>query len=356
MKNTLHPLFFLQLVLILVYSCNDRSAKSSDHESRTGVSLNAETYHFPASARAEKFDIKNLQQNLPDSLDAALINYGYELMVNTSRIVGPHVADTAMRYAGNNLACVNCHLSGGTKTYSASWVGVMTRYPKYRNKNGKVNDMEMRVNGCFQRSMNGRPLPRDSREMRAIIAYYSWLSSDTSLNSKPEYKGYVDYKSPHRAADTTQGRRLFMQHCYVCHGSYGEGLLFDRADTSRGYIYPQLWGNDTYNIGAGMAKMETFAAFVKGNMPYGVLGEKPHLTDAEAYDIAGYVNMQQRPVPPGLDGDFPDRSTKGADVPYGPYIDPYPPLQHRIGPLQPIKAWYKELKKDKPDDTSGHEL
>ena len=47
----------------------------------------------------------------------------------------------------------------------------------------------------------------------------------------------------------------------------------------------------------------------------------------------------------GLDRDYPDRSTKPVDNPYGPFADDFPLEQHRFGPFQPIEAHYKALKK-----------
>lgn len=334
---------FLAIVISLV-SCKN---ETSDYV--TAQNYTAETTTFPSDSLAIQFAMKGMESRLPDSLDAAMVRYGYNILTNTSKYVGPDVADTSMRYAGNNLACVNCHIAGGTKAYAGSWIGVMDRYPTFRSKNGKINDIHMRVDGCFKRSMNGIPLPKDSKEMGAIVEYFKWLSTDTLVNKMPQYKGFLKIDLPHRAADTVRGKRLFNSYCYICHGTDGKGVLFDKNNLAEGYLYPQLWGEDTYNIGAGMAKLGSFAGFIKANMPYGVEFDKPHLTDEEAYDIAGYVNMQYRPTPPHLDDDYPDKSKKGVDVPYGPYDDPFPEIQHRIGPFQPIDDYYKLRKENEPD-------
>lgn len=330
------PIFF-------IVSCSNK-----EQASYTPISHNftAETINFTNDSLVEKFNIENLKNISTDSLNKDLIQYGYDVLTNTSKYVGPNAKDPNKRYAGNNLACVNCHLAGGTKAYGGSWIGVMDRYPKFRGKNGKVNDIFMRISGCFHRSMNGVAPPNDSKEMKAIVEYYKWISSDSTLNKMPQYKGYLSINPPDREADTIKGKNLFMNYCYVCHGTNGKGVLYDDNDLSQGYIYPQLWGEDTYNIGAGMAKIETFAGFIKGNMPYGAEFDLPQLTDEDAYNIAGYVNMQYRPTPPGLENDFPNKTKKGADVPYGPYVDPFPRIQHRIGPLQPIKEYYNQLKKE----------
>lgn len=58
-------------------------------------------------------------KDIPDNKYGDLVKYGRELIVNTSKYIGPEVDDPAMRFAGNNNHCQNCHLDAGTKAYSA---------------------------------------------------------------------------------------------------------------------------------------------------------------------------------------------------------------------------------------------
>jgi len=39
-----------------------------------------------------------------------------------------------------------------------------------------IDSLQERVNDCFQRSMNGKALAYDSKEMNAILMYMQWLS------------------------------------------------------------------------------------------------------------------------------------------------------------------------------------
>ena len=103
-----------------------------------------------------------------------------------------------------------------------------------------------------------------------------------------------------------------------------------------------LWGNDTNNNGAGMTRLLTAASFIKYNMPFGVSHENPTLTDDEAYDVAAYMNQQQRPEKATLSADFPDRLKKPMSTPYGPYSDPFSAEQHQLGPFGPIADYYKK--------------
>ena len=40
--------------------------------------------------------------------------------------------------------------------------------------------------------------------------------------------------------------------------------------------------------------------------------------------------------------DYPDKMRKPVDSPYPPWADTFPAEQHRLGPFQPIEAFYKK--------------
>ena len=76
------------------------------------------------------------------------------------------------------------------------------------------------------------------------------------------------------------------------------------------------------------------------------LGEAT-LSDNEAFDVAAFIIAQPRPALVNLDRDYPDLTTKPVDNPYGPFADPFPIEQHRVGPYAPIEAYYRSLKTTK---------
>jgi thiosulfate dehydrogenase len=49
--------------------------------------------------------------------------------------------------------------------------------------------MEDRINGCFRRSMNGKPLPPDSDDMKAMVAYFDWMKGNTRKEDKVPGRG-----------------------------------------------------------------------------------------------------------------------------------------------------------------------
>lgn len=123
----------------------------------------------------------------PPAADAGLVTYGKELIAATSTLIGPDVDDPAMRFSGSNLDCASCHLDAGTRPFASPYAGVVEEFPKYRGREGKVVPVESRVNGCMVRSMNGKPLPNEGREMKAIIAYMTSLSRASDPNRPPVY-------------------------------------------------------------------------------------------------------------------------------------------------------------------------
>ena len=277
---------------------------------------------------------------VPDDAFGKLVKYGHALVTDTANQIGPAVHDPAMRFSGNNLTCQNCHLNGGAQPYAMPLVGIWGQFPQYRGREGAVGTLEDRVNGCMQRSMNGRSLALDSREMKAYLAYMKWLSTGVPDGAKLVGAGTLSIKEPGRAADLHHGAQVYAQNCAACHGENGQG---QRADTGAGYQFPPLWGADSYNNGAGMSRLLTAAAFAEHTMPLGTTFDKPVLTDDEAYDVAGYINSQSRPQKADLEKDFPNRLQKPVDAPYGPYVDGFGAEQHKFGPYAPIRAKLKEL-------------
>jgi len=191
-----------------------------------------------------------------------------------------------------------------------------------------------------KRSMNGHALSLESREMRAFSPYMRWLSTGVPDGAKLVGAGTLQIKEPARAADPGRGAETCAQVCAACHGADGLG---QRAQNGHGYQFPPLWGQDSYNNGAGMSRLLTVAAYAMHNMPLGTTFNAPVLTDEQAYDVAGYIVMRDRPKKGNLDEDFPIRLQKPIDTPYGPYADGFLAEQHLLGPFGPIRAKVKEL-------------
>lgn len=276
---------------------------------------------------------------------AATAEYGQRLLRDTGAYLGPNHDNPDMRYSGTNMACASCHIDTGTRPGTLNLLQAAIKYPRPSGRDGRVGDLRDRINGCMQRSMNGKPLPRDSIEMMAMERYilglgeqYGAMSETNRALTEPP-----SFAEPDRAANVTAGESVFLDRCQVCHGADGAGLRAT-GKPEDGYVFPPLWGPDSYNNGAGMTRVLTAANFIKARMPFG----QPDLTDDEAFDVAAYINSHPRPIKSNLDVDYPDRTMKRIDSPYPPYADPFPQEQHRLGPFKPIREYYKNLKKESP--------
>lgn len=200
---------------------------------------------------------------------------------------------------GNDLNCSSCHLNAGTVADGSPYVGVSAFFPGYAPRAGKTISMADRTNGCFRRSMHGSPLAVDGPEMKAMLAYFDWMRGATRPEDKVEGRG-VGKIDMSLKPNLDNGRKVYDAQCVACHGANGEGV----RDAQGRVVYPALWGERSFNIGAGMARTYTAAAFVKRNMPVGMRDKFPlgqgGLSDQEALDVAEYFSHMPRP-------DFPDK-------------------------------------------------
>jgi len=281
---------------------------------------------------------------LPDDVFGRSVRRGRDLIAKTSSLIGPDAPDPAMRYAGNGLDCQSCHLQAGTQRFALPLAGIWGVFPLYIARENEVRTLEERINGCLERSMNGRALPVGRPEMKAMLSYISFISSSERVGKSLDGRGAPPLPLPEKASDPTHGRQVFNNTCAACHGPDGQGQRLETAEveaTGRRYRFPPLWGTDSYNDGAGMARGITGAQFVHANMPLGTTFEAPSLSVADAFDVIAYINEQTRPHKSGLEADFPDRSRKPVDATYPPFVGPFTPEQHRLGPWPPIQAWMK---------------
>jgi thiosulfate dehydrogenase len=177
-----------------------------------------------------------------------------------------------------------------------------------------------------------------------MLAYIRFISAGVPTGRSAEGRATPPLPLPTAASDRTHGAQVFAETCAVCHQPDGQGKRWGPEDAAQRhrYQFPPLWGPDSYNDGAGMARPITAANFIRANMPFGVDFEHPVLNAQDAFDVAVFVNSQQRPHRSGNEQDYPDRSLKPADATFPPFLGPFPPSQHLTGPWQPIQQWLKD--------------
>ena len=334
MRNRIQSSWFAiiaTLILIIIFS-----VKAIQRERRTYL-LKESSYLGKGVWEAPSL----FTDQLTKGEERALIIYGEDLIANTAKYLGPK---GIVAQQSNGMNCQNCHLDAGKRIWGNNFGAVYSTYPRYRERSGSIENIYKRVNDCFERSLNGKPLDTNSKEMKAIYAYIKWLGKDVPKGEKPygSALGKIEYLE--RAADPARGKAVYIQYCQSCHGVNGEGQL---NPDSVGYGTPPLWGKHSYNDGAGLFRLSSFAFFVKNNMPFKLATpESPVLTNEEAWDVAAFVNSQPRPHK-DQQNDWPDVSKKPADFPFGPYADSFTQQQHKYGPYKPIDQWRRLNQKNK---------
>lgn len=302
--SSLSILFFL----ILVFGCSS----NNNRKQITTVSWKApDTSTIPAGKAGD------------------MIRYGRDLLSNTAKYFGPQ---GSIAQISNGMNCQNCHLEGGSRLFGNNYGSFISSYPKLSNRSGKVTPASARISECFERSLNGKAPDTSGKEVQAMLAYMKWIGKDVKKGQKLFGSATIKPTFMARAADPAKGETIFILKCQSCHGKNGAGQL---ATDKKTYTYPPLWGDHSYNNGAGMYRIINLAGFVKNNMPFGVTYKNPQLTDEEAYDVAAFINSRPRP---GRDqrADWPALKTKPIDFPFGPYADGFSEKQHKYGPFKPI--------------------
>ena len=214
---------------------------------------------------------------------------------------------------GDALNCTSCHLNGGTLAKASPFFGLTAQFPSFSPRAGRVITMEERLNGCFKRSMNGAPLAKDSKEMQAMVAYMEWMKGDARMGDKIKGRGMAKVAMT-LVPDPANGEKVYKAQCAVCHGEHGEGQK--RGDK---WIFPPLWGGNSFNVGAGIARTYKAANFVKANMPIAhgnnFAQGQGGLSDQDVVDVAGYFTHQPRPDFADKANDWP-KGNKPADARY----------------------------------------
>jgi len=292
-----------------VYSRAEMEAARKNHKAdflgeRPRVPVGADGYYIPPS-----------EADIPDGPQGDAIRRGRDIFLDTGTYVKDHV--------GNQMACVNCHLDAGRRENSAPMWAAYGAYPAYRSKTKSISTLEDRIMGCFTYSMNaqgspsGVPPEAGSDVYRDVITYMAWLANGAPAGEKLPGALYPKVPKPADGYDIQRGMAVYQQNCALCHGANGQGTTNAEGDVR----FPPLWGAESYNWGAGMARINTAAGFIKANMPFG----KPYsLTDQEAWDVAAYINSHERPKDPRQTGTVAEAAQTfhaGDEIFYGKTID-----------------------------------
>lgn len=244
-------------------------------------------------------------QGLDDSKLSNEIRLGYRIFTNTP--------GEAPQFAPGRGSCNNCHLNGGQRERALPLVDVVGMFPEYNRRAGRLISLGDRVVDCFLRSQNatGRLAPGavsrgdaalptpNSREVLAVSAYLTWISRGAQVGKNPSWRGQNNISAegliPVDKIDRQRGEQLYTEKCVSCHGADGQGVAV--GDKKAG----PLWGDSSWNDGAGAARIYTLAGIIRYAMPYLDPGS---LSEQDAQEIAAFINSKPRPAYPFKDLDY----------------------------------------------------
>lgn len=269
-KNHILALFAVIIIALVVSACS----QDVDYKSQA-----EKDFDYDAS------DVDDLD---PDDPDTDKIKEGKKIFYETNTELEDNV--------GSEQSCMSCHASdnlNGTQPLE----GVTEKFPSFRARDAAIATIEDRINGCMVRSMNGEELDKDSHEMEAMVAYLEFISEDFE-GADEEDMPWLEETDMEEVPEPNveRGELLFDdKNCMSCHADDGKGRGPNHG--------PPLWGEDSFNDGAGMSRVSKITGFIQKYMP---LDDAGSLSDQEAADIAAYLLSLERPEWDDHESDWPE--------------------------------------------------
>lgn len=307
-------------------STDQADARTPDTQTETGGTTDVRSGRKPPDSRVSDAGsngttaVSEASAVAPNSFtpppEDAIPDDDFGRMVRRGEAIFDRTVENAGQFVGNDLSCSNCHIDKGRLAGSAPLWAAYVMYPAYRSKNEHVNTFEERLQGCFKYSMNGKAPPPGDEVLVALQSYAYFLAKGAPTGVDLPGRGYPDLPKTDNL-DRNNGRSVFVQKCSICHGDDGAGQK--SADGTM--VFPPLWGSRSYNWGAGMSTITNAAKFIKANMP---LGMGNSLSDKEAWDVAAYIDSQERPQDPRFTGSVEETRMQYHNTPmsmYGKVVD-----------------------------------
>jgi thiosulfate dehydrogenase len=86
----------------------------------------------------------------------------------------------------NGLTCANCHPDGANSNPHT--------FPKFQDNLGKVATLREMINWCIERPLEGKALPEDSEDMKALEAYAIYMYRGYPLKPGDNTREYPPVK------------------------------------------------------------------------------------------------------------------------------------------------------------------
>lgn len=229
-------------------------------------------------------------KDVPKGKEGDLILYGIKLLSETESTLGPK---GKLKMTKNNVNCIACHMDNngnglpGTKKYVLPFINAINHYPMLDIETMKIISLQDRIRGMG--GTDSHKFPDDSKEMKAILAYFKWLKKAYKIKDGARVQGTylakIDF--PNRPANPVKGQQIYAEMCASCHGIDGRGIKNSNYEQGGGHLYPSLliWPD-----GGHMSMLPVLARFLYSAMPFGASADSPILTADQALDLAAYLN------------------------------------------------------------------
>ena len=232
-------------------------------------------------------------QEYPKGKLGEIVKLGEDIIIHTD------TNSLSKSYINSKLQCVNCHRRGednraGTTNKIGTFIGTATSFPAYSKRYKNIISLQNRIDGCFQRCLNGEKSVVNTEVGIAVESYITWLSTGLPINMSPlaprtplkiemwskNRKKFISLFKKVTHKNYLDGHRLYLNKCASCHGKDGQGVG----------TFPPLWGKLSYTADGSMAKLPNGATWIQDNMP----PNNSNLTDSQTVNITLFINAQPR--------------------------------------------------------------
>jgi thiosulfate dehydrogenase len=232
-------------------------------------------------------------QEYPKGKLGEIVKLGEDIIIHTD------TNSLSKPYINSKLQCVNCHRRGednraGTTNKIGTFIGTATSFPAYSKRYKNIISLQNRIDGCFQRCLNGEKSVVNTEVGIAVESYITWLSTGLPINMSPlaprtpskiemwskNRKKFISLFKKVTHKNYFDGHRLYLNKCASCHGKDGQGVG----------TFPPLWGKLSYTADGSMAKLPNGATWIQDNMP----PNNSNLTDSQTVNITLFINAQPR--------------------------------------------------------------
>ena len=226
-------------------------------------------------------------------------------------------AGRGARFAPGRGSCNNCHLNAGQRERALPLVSVAGLFPEYNRRAGRLISLGDRIVDCFLRSQNAtgtldpaheaagpatpdrcrRPHRKKCSRCRPIS---TWLSRGAEMGRNPSWRGQntipASGADSGRQTRSAERRSDLHERCTTCHGVDGQGVAIGNKRPG------PLWGPDSWNDGAGAARIYTLAGIIRYTMPYLDPGQsdrrgRPAARGIHQFAAAAVVSLQGSGLP-----------------------------------------------------------